>query len=292
MQVLLAANVENVNDIRFPVIASPKLDGIRAVTGPVSMQSRSAKAIPNFYVQDKLSKCLGLKLDGELIVGEPTHPLCYTMTSSGIMTRAGTPDFKYHVFDCFDDMGIGFAYRYEQLIGRVLKLKDPRIVVVDHREFMNLESLMEYEAEQVRLGYEGIMIRSPGGIYKQGRSTMKEGILCKVKRFVDTEAVVVGYKERLHNANEATINALGYTDRSGHKDNLIPMDTLGAVVLRHPDFEETFDCGSGFTDSQRAEAWSRRFDDLVGSVATFKYQSSGVKDKPRFPIFLRWRKPE
>lgn len=53
------------------------------------------------------------------------------------------------------------------------------------------------------------MVRSLAGKYKQGRSTEKEGILGKLKRFVDAEFEVVSYTERMHNGNAPTKDALG-----------------------------------------------------------------------------------
>lgn len=291
MKPLLAATIESWDDVKFPVMASYKLDGIRCLTDVIKAKTRSLKDVPNAYAQDKMQRWGLKRFDGELIVGEPNDPLCYTITSSGIMSRGGTPDFRLWAFDTWEPRYADWTFhdRHRYIQDYIAIYNDPRLVLLEHFWIENLEDLMKFEASAVAQGYEGIMIRDPNGVYKHGRSTLKEGILCKVKRFVDTEGVVVGFKERMHNANEATINALGYTERSGHQDNLVPMDTLGAVILRHPDFEETFDCGSGFTDAQRAEAWARRFDDLVGSTVTFKYQSSGMKDKPRFPIFKGWR---
>lgn len=289
---LLAFTVEDMADVLFPVYASPKLDGIRALQSPIRMVTRSIKDVPNQYVQDQLKPFIDHGLDGELIVGDPTHPLCYTLTSSGIMSRGGTPDFTYYVFDKWKMSGTPFSIRHQMAAESVEKIGHKRVRFLEQKLIRSLEELTEYECEKVELGYEGIMVRSINGIYKHGRSTPREGILGKVKRWRDTEGVVVGYKERFHNANEATINALGYTERSGHQENLIPMDTLGAVILRHPDFTDTFDCGSGFTDAQRAEAWAIRDSGLIGRTVTFKYQEVGVKDKPRFPIFKGWRHPE
>ena len=43
----------------------------------------------------------------------------------------------------------------------------------------------------------------PNAPYKQGRSTVREGYLLKVKTFLDDEATVVRFEERMHNGNEA-----------------------------------------------------------------------------------------
>ena len=290
MQPLLATAIESWDDVKLPVFASPKLDGIRCLTDVIKAKTRSWKEVPNVYAQDKMS-AFGLhRFDGELIVGDPTDPHCYNHTSSGIMSRGGTPDFTLWVFDTWGtDPSMPFHYRLEVIRTFILAHQNPRLKLLEQRWIDNLAELQAYEAQKVAEGFEGIMIRDPEGVYKYGRSTVKEGILNKVKRFVDSEATVVGYKEGLTNANEATEDAFGRTERSSHKDNMVPRDTLGALILKHSDFEDTFDCGSGFDDVQRAEAWAERFGNLIGRTATFKYQASGMKDKPRFPIFKGWR---
>jgi DNA ligase-1 len=102
---------------------------------------------------------------------------------------------------------------------------------------------------------------------------------------------VIGFEEKLHNANEATVDELGHTKRSSHQDNMIPMDTLGSLMLRMADGTE-FSCGcfKGFDDAWRKSTWDNR-DKYLGKLAKIKSQPTGVKDKPRFPVFLGWRDP-
>ena len=49
-----------------------------------------------------------------------------------------------------------------------------------------------------------------------------------------------------------------------------------------------FSIGSGFTEEQRREIWNKKVE-LIGSIVKYKYFEVGVKDKPRFPIFLAFR---
>ena len=49
-----------------------------------------------------------------------------------------------------------------------------------------------------------------------------------------------------------------------------------------------FSIGSGFTEEQRREIWNKQVE-LIGSIVKYKYFEVGVKDKPRFPIFLGFR---
>lgn len=53
------------------------------------------------------------------------------------------------------------------------------------------------------------MLRSIDGKYKLGRSTTNEAILLKLKRFKDSEAIVVDYKP-LVRSNGLVEDSLGY----------------------------------------------------------------------------------
>jgi DNA ligase-1 len=111
--------------------------------------------------------------------------------------------------------------------------------------------------------------------------------LGKLKRFTDAEYEVVGFEERMHNGNEATVNALGHTERSSHKSGKVGRGDLGALVLRTPAGLE-FNCGSGFNDEQRHEIWNNQ-GAYLGKLAKVKSFLVGVKDLPRFPTFLGFR---
>jgi len=67
------------------------------------------------------------------------------------------------------------------------------------------------------------------------------------------------------------------------------MGTLGALVLKHD--AGPFRCGTGFTDEQRAHIWANR-ESLMGRMAKIKHFEIGVKDLPRFPVFLGFRAEE
>lgn len=280
---LLAHTIEDTGTIKYPCIVSPKLDGIRCIIINGVAMSRSLKPIRNEYVQ----KCIGNReydgLDGELIVGNMFDKACYRNTNSGIMTKDGEPDFAFHIFDRVD-MGGKFHERLDSL-----PYNKPFIRIVPHLVAVNEDHLLQLESDFLSKGAEGVMVRSFEGRYKQGRSTMKEGILGKLKRFTDNEYEVVGFQERMHNGNEATTNALGHTERSSHKENKVGRGDLGALVCRTADGLE-FNVGTGFDDELRRWIWSNR-EDLHGKLVKVKSFLIGVKDAPRFPVFLGFRDP-
>jgi DNA ligase-1 len=116
---------------------------------------------------------------------------------------------------------------------------------------------------------------------------LKEGALIKVKQFTDDEATVIGFEEEFENLNEATVNALGHTERSSHQANKRGKGTLGALVCVTKDGAE-FRIGTGFKRDERQALWDRR-DTLPGSTVKFKSFLIGVKVAPRFPTFLGFR---
>lgn len=249
--------------------------------------TRSLKPIPNNFVREYLKEIAAPGLDGELIVGSPTAPDVFRNSTSGIMSYEGKPEFTFHVFDNFLVNDI-FTNRYENILLPIVDLDRKYFELVDQIEVNNEEEVLIQEAKSIELGYEGGILRSPNSLYKYGRSTLREEIMLKVKRYQDDEATIVGFEEQLHNANEATINELGHTTRSSHKENMIGKNTLGAIIVKCDKFQEEFNIGTGFNDILRRKLWEEKTN-LIGKVVTFKYFLVGIKDRPRFPVFKGFR---
>ena len=287
--------VEAPKNIKFPVFASAKLDGIRSVVKDDMAMSRTMKPIPNGFVQDYLGQTLFNGLDGELTVGPANDKNVMQATTSGVMSREGGPDFTYWVFDFWTDDQMPYGERLSILEHA---FKDgalgqyPRLKLLKQTLIRNKDELLAFETLTLSQGFEGVMIRDTKGIYKFGRSTAREGYLLKVKRFADGEAVVIGVEELLHNANEATTDELGYTRRSSHQDGKVPMGTLGALRVRDVTTGIEFNIGTGYTAAQRAELWGMwQAGTLVGKIAKYKHFEVGVKEAPRFPVFQGFRNP-
>lgn len=288
MKPMLAAKA-TIEDIKFPVMASPKLDGIRAIVHNGQLVSRTLKPIPNKFISGLLSRPEYDRLDGELIVGPPIAKDVYLKTNSAVMSRDGEPGFLFYVFDCVHPTMIAASRQRVLLDGRVsfAKLNAP-LTVLEQVPIRSVEELIAFEQKCLSLGYEGVVIRSLIGLYKFGRSTLKEGLLLKLKRFSDSEAEITGFEEQMHNGNEATVSELGYTKRSSHKDNLTGMDTLGALAVRDIHTGVQFNIGTGFDAATRQEIWNNR-ELYRGRVVKYKFFEVGVKDLPRHPVFLGFR---
>lgn len=286
---MLAAQA--VEHFKFPLLASPKLDGVRATVIDGHLRSRSLKPFANRHVQQAFSQGRFDGLDGEFILGDPTAEGVYRETNAALSRIAGNPTVTFWVFDDWSHSG-GFQGRFKKAEARVSNLHGQiavELLTVPHVEVADQDSLDQLEHMWTSLGYEGVMLRSLDGPYKFGRSTAKEGHLLKLKRYEDAEAIVLGVEEEMHNGNEATTNELGRTKRSSHQANKVGKGTMGAlrVVGLNGDFKGVeFHIGTGFTAEDRSRL------DWVGKVVKFKYFPVGVKDKPRHPVYLGERMQE
>jgi DNA ligase-1 len=285
---MLASQCKDVTKLTYPVLASIKLDGVRCVVINGRLMSRSLKEIPNHLVQEMFAG-IPEGSDGELIVGDPTALDAYRKTVSAVMGDGNDiTGLRYHVFDNYKIVG-GFKDRLSFV--RNFNYRNTSARALPHLQIDNVDDLNAFEAEAVDDGNEGIMVRSLDGPYKNGRSTEKEGYLLKVKRFEDTEAIVIGFEERQHNGNVAMMNALGRTERSSNQENMSGRGDLGKLIVRG--IEGTykgveFGVGTGFDDVDRVAIWNRQ-DWYLGMIVKVKYFPLGSKDKPRFPVFLGWR---
>lgn len=282
---MLAGTLTDPLKLKFPLLASPKLDGVRALVIDGSLKSRSLKQIPNQYAQKLFSK-LPPGTDGELIVGAANQDP-YRKTVSAVMSEDGENEqLCFYVFDNYEYEG-GFQTRF-YAVKQIARAVNPRrVVIVPHKLITCLEDLNVAEESFVTQGYEGMMLRSINGPYKFGRSTEKEGYLLKMKRFVDSEAEVISVYELMHNDNEAETNELGRTERSSKKEGLVGAGTLGGFNVRDVVTGVEFSIGSGFTADERADFWKQSKKSGKGKlIVKYKYFPVGGKDKPRHPIYL------
>ena len=275
----------------WPRLVSPKLDGIRAVIIDGQVLSRNLIPFPCPTVQEYFGRADFNGFDGELIVGSPTAPDAFRITSSFVMSNSPidfmTTPLVFHVFDDFTRDASPFESRFMGL-GKRIRKASRHLKIVPHERVINHHGLDVYEELWVKEGYEGLMMRDPHAPYKFGRSTTKEAGLLKVKRFEDNEAVVIGYKELQHNENDERTGGLAQR-RSSKKAGKVGGGTLGALCVRRGDGVE-FDVGTGFDAAERAALWAIR-DTLLGKHLKYRFFAGGSKSKPRFPTYLGFRDP-
>ncbi len=267
---------------KFPYAATPKIDGIRFLMVDGVALTRSFKPIRNEFLQKMLSSNLPDGIDGELTSGR-TFQEC-----SSIMRIKGEPDFKVWIFDFVNPKGEVKLYkeRMDELL-KFDRFNIPSYEILYPTIVSNQEQIDQLMINNLNAGYEGLMLRDPNGIYKFGRSSVKENILLKVKEFMDDEAEIISFREKMINTNEGLKDNFGRTKRSSCQDGLKPSGTLGGFILRNSEGLE-FSCGSGLNDSLRKEIWKNK-SKYLGRLVKYKFMSKGIKELPRHPVFIGFR---
>lgn len=276
----------------FPLYASVKLDGVRCIIKDGMALSRKLIPIPNLHVQKILGHPALNGLDGELTVGPPYAQDVMQKTMSAVMSIDGEPQFTFWVFDFWTAPDMRWAERC-QLMQRAEKggtfADQTYVMLLKQTVVLNECELGSFEQLALNQGYEGVMVRRPDGLYKYGRSTAREGYLLKVKRFVDGEAQVIGFDEKMHNANELQTDNVGHAKRSTNSENMVPMNTLGALRVRDRMTGIEFSVGTGFVEAERLHIWQNRQSYLGLWVVYKHFAQAGVKEAPRFPVFKGFR---
>lgn len=268
--------------------ASVKLDGYHYRVFDNKPWSTKPRVCPNLYIQRKFAEAnLPDGFDGELLVRGDN----FQATQSGITSEDGEPDFEFHVFDWIAPTM--FSNRYDNYNSYIHAMPVPDwLHCVSQLPLYSLKDILEFEASALLLNYEGIMLRSPRGLYKEGRSTLTEGWLMKLKRFADAEAKIIGFNEGNTNLNAEERSAYGLTKRAAIGGNKMPSNTLGSFVCigQFNGVPTQFNVGTGLdlTQELRAKIWDDQ-DQFLGRTITYKYQVKGSDVRPRSPIFKCFR---
>jgi DNA ligase-1 len=223
--------------------------------------------------------------DGELIVGHFGAKDVFTQSQGGVMRVAGEPDVTWHIFDLLPN---SFTGRNLQFRDRISLLEDifkdiPEswgVVRVPHKLCYSDEGVKIFHDDCVALGYEGLVLRSPTGIYKYGRSTAKEGDFMRFCDWKRSEAKVIGYTQAETNMNEAVTNELGRTKRSTCKENMVKIESMGSLIVK--DLKTGVEFNITVADPTTALAWWADPTLIMNKVVMYKYRET-VKIAPRFP---------
>ena len=291
--------------LRFPLYASFKLDGYRCLVWQGRAWTRAGKlhqcqAVQAFAskVWDKASEQLGPIPDSYALDGELMIPGANFNTAGGLLRREDyTGPFQYIVYD-IAGTGLNFRTRMEAVLWQwqdVFKDSEMPIHFLRHYWIEDMTQLLELEKEALASGYEGLCTRAPYALYKSGRGTWRDQVLCKLKRWHNAEARIEGVLARMENLEEGTTNAWGLTERGKKKDFLVETPVLGSLEVVGINGKwkgAKFSIGTflGLTDEDKAQLWNQR-EDLINKVVTYKFLPIGDEDnaRPRHPVFLGFR---
>lgn len=281
---------KNLIHLPYPIVGSPKLDGFRCIVIDYKPHTSSMKSFPNRFLNEEMSKVEYQGLDGEIVVGTPNDPNAFHNTSGPVRRIDGRPDFKFYVFDDVYGKTHSYEDRWLSRLNEGLYRSNDRIVFLEQKILESPEDVIAYEDEMLGMGYEGVMIRSMTGLYKEGRCSFHDLNIFKRKPFVECEATIVGFVEGTQNLNEAKLNEMGQMRRSSHKSNKISKNTLGSFVLKSTLWPSTFRAGlgEGYTQSDKQKVWYRQ-EEYLGETVTVKYQKYGSRDAPRIPSVVKIR---
>ena len=280
---MLARACSDIRFLGYPVLATPKLDGIRFLKLNGRALTRAFKPIRNDSVRKWIEVFMPDGVDGELMLRNGT----FSETSSAIGRASGRPDFVCNVFD-YVKPGTNKPYHFRMLDLSAIIISN-RVNLVLPVRINNVLELEAYETKCLAEGYEGVMVRDPNSPYKCGRSTENEGYLLKIKRFSDSEAVIVGCSERMQNTNEAQQDTFGHSERSSCKDGMIGKGVIGSFACIDTKSGVAFSVAVNDTRTGVGAISMSSAEQVVGKTIKYKFQPAGVKTAPRFPTFLGFR---
>jgi DNA ligase-1 len=307
----MLAETWNPAKVKFPVIAQPKIDGVRALNMTGKLTGRSLKPFKNKYLTTQLSHSALIGFDGELAAESHVHPDLCRITSSATGTIEGQPYVLWWLFDyvTVENKATPYERRLLQLEDRIKELMSEQPLLYPHLRLIpsklchTMDELEEFDAGNLIAGYEGTCFRDPKGLHKQGRSSPTQGGLLRIKRFVDFEFKVHTIIEGEENQNEAQINELGNTFRSSHQENMVANGMVGAMlgnVLANVYDGDTLLFSAGqevrvgagcLTHDQRRHYFINQ-DEFKRLIHKAKFFPKGIKDKPRFPTWQSFRNAE
>lgn len=304
MRKLFRAINANPNKLRFPLLASAKIDGVRCSI--VEQDGRLAKAVlrsledvPNDHIRTQLSRLAFYGLDGEIYLPMENRvaskqPLPdYNDVQSMVMTKAGVQPFTFHVFDDHSEPDLPYSQRIQNVEKRVARLRAEHgfdwIIAVPHLTVPNEDELMALHKVHLAWGFEGTVVRSRDGVYKQGTSSSVTQDYARIKMKEDAEAVIVGFEELMRNNNPVSKSKTGHTKRLGGRSGHTPSGVLGALVCEMPNGNR-FKIGvfKGISMKVRQEMWESR-DALLGMLAKYSFMHLTKNGEPRHSVFLGLR---
>ena len=270
-------------------LLEPKLDGVRVLTvinmesRTVTMYSRNGKVLENFnHISDGLLANIddferSFVLDGEIISTSFQALMKQVHRKSDVKAN----DAVLMLFDILplsefldgqSTLGqrrrSNFLKNFKGILDKVGNIGIVPQKEVDLDSYIGELEFKEFNKEAIDNGYEGIMIKDIDAKYVCKRNVA----WLKQKPFIEVSLEVTGVEE-------------GTGKNEGR---------LGALVCSGVDDGKTItvNCGSGFTDADRAEFWGDR-DSLPGQIVEVRAdaitQNQDGTYSLRFPRFLRFR---
>ncbi len=252
------------NDITYPCMVQPKLDGLRCILymrdGIMRAQSRTGGFFESLSYLTEASRDLFLSqpdliLDGELYTMDIPFETLAGLIKKKHLTEEDRAKLqrhvKYHVYDIVSDEP--FHVRHDKIQSTKWNTYITPVLTLT---IQNVDEFRRHFSEFVEQGFEGIMLRNINGVYEQG---FRSHHLQKYKEFQEEEYPIIGYEE------------------GDGRDK-------GCViwVCQTPDGKE-FRVRPRGTMEQRRE-WYKNGKRCVGKPLTVIFQELSEQNVPRFPV--------
>jgi len=294
---MLAPNTTiDIKTLKYPLLVSYKLDGIRCIFRNGEMTSRSLKQFPNIQLRKrfeylaKVSREQNIILDGELLSKSTTFNELSGLTRQ--LDKELPEDLNFYCFDSIIESK--FDMPFEQRVTNLNKYVNlgysGYLRNVKQKLLYTVEEVNKYYEEALDWGCDGLILRDPNGKYKFGRGTVKEGLIYKMKPYQTFDAKIIDVIQatEVREGAEKKINELGRSVTSKKKDDRVLIEKASAfvVIYKGKELKVTI----AMTDEGKEEVWKNR-KKYIGRTIEYKGMLVGMKEDglPRHPVFLRFR---
>jgi len=294
---LLAPNEKiDLNKLKYPLLASAKLDGIRCIFYKGKILSRSLKQIPNKQLRERFevirqhsedTQCI---LDGEIYSPKLTfQEIIHFVMTEDLEDEQLPEHLKFYCFDSInkDNFNEEFQWRGQRIPS--LSCQWPDLLEIVFEKFVeSAQEVEKYFEEVLKNGYEGLILRDPKGRYKCGRGTVKEGIIYKVKPFVTFDAKITGVVQstQVNEDAEKKTNELGRSVTSKKKDDRHLIEKASAFWVEYDG--KPLKVVLAMTDEEKVTVWANK-EVYIGKTIEYKGMVVGSKEVPRHPVMIRFR---
>ena len=285
--------------IEYPQLASIKMDGFRLLNlCGEHLLSPALKPFPNRNMTSHMQAFLDFCQQERIVTdGEFWSPtLTFQQLQSIVRSHNATipSDVQYHIFDIMSENEWNceseqtFVYRYLNYKSTLAGFEHVRLVEQWH--IIDAGEAETFFNEQIELGQEGMILRSPNAKYKHGRTTIRQDGMWKFKEFLTHDAIIVGIEqgERMREGIVRTLDGQGKLERTYRQDDYELVDMVGAFWVEQDGLRFKVKPGKGHDNSWKRDVWNNR-ESLLGKHLEYKFMPHGTMDKPRIGNLVRLR---
>ncbi len=303
-------------ELKYPLLASYKLDGIRCEFKNGEILSKSLKPIQNKQLREKFEKLAeytshqNVILDGEIYTPE----IPFALISSCVMTQDYTDKksikawakkceehevditreeviktINFYAFDCVVKGIVNEPFKNRSKFVNQVATRLDHIIAVKQVIVNSKEEVEALYKQALGDGLEGLILKDINGRYKCGRGTIKEGLIFKVKPLetVDAKIIEVIQGTNVKKGVAKKINELGRSVTSKKKEDRELNGMVSDFRVNYKDTTVKVSC-SRMKHEQRKEVWENK-EQYIGKMIEYCFIPIGMKDKPRSPRFVRFR---